>query len=135
MKTGMEGLGAGLRGLRVLGMALALLGLVTTGCAFDKEETLYPGDPLAGCDTVSVSFAGVVKPIITTQCLSCHDLAAANGGVVLEEHQDVLPYAQNGILVDVIEYNSPIKMPQTGKLPDCDIAKIRSWVRDGALNN
>jgi hypothetical protein len=106
-----------------------------TACSFDKEEILYPADSTATCDTVGVSYASYIQPLVDNQCLICHSLSAASGGVVLEQHSDILPYAQNGKLVTAVEYNSSIKMPQTGKLPDCDIAKIRSWVRDGALNN
>jgi len=106
-----------------------------TSCSFDKEEVLYGDENLTNCDTVGVSYAADIKPIIDAQCLSCHSLAIATNGVVLEQYSDIQPWAQSGILVGVVEYDSTIKMPQTGKLPLCDIAKIRSWVRDGALEN
>lgn len=121
----------------ILGTVFALLvsSSLFTACGFEKEEVIFPADPLAGCDTVSVSYAADIKPITDGQCMICHSLASATAGVVLEQYSDILVYAQNGKLVAAVEYNFPIKMPQTGKLPDCDIAKIRTWVRDGALNN
>lgn len=113
---------------------LSLL-LLLSSCAFDKEEVIFPEDPLKNCDTLNVSYAATVKPVMDTQCATCHSLSLATGGVVLEQYSDVKPYADSGQLVSVLEYNSEIKMPTTGKLPLCDIAKIRSWVRDGALDN
>ena len=104
-------------------------------CASEKEEVLFP--PINACDTTGVSFSAEVKPIIDAHCLSCHSLSAATASVVLEQYSDYAPYTlTSNRLVNSIDYNDPLlKMPPPGKLPDCDIAKIRNWVSSGAPNN
>lgn len=124
-----------LAALRPFAIGVIPMCLLLSACTSDKEDIRFPDDPYANCDTTAVSFAADIHPILSAQCSSCHSLSAASDNVVLELYSDVLPYAQAGTLVEVVEFDSQIKMPQTGKLPLCDIAKIRSWVREGALDN
>lgn len=130
MKGRSHPIGAAARSLCVA----VILSLLLAACSFDKEEELFP---LMNCDTTNVSYANDISPIISDNCLSCHSLSIATAGIVLEEYTDVQPLAVAGRLVRAVEFNNPPKqMPFGGpKLPDCSIAKIRSWVREGALDN
>jgi hypothetical protein len=103
-------------------------------CYYDNEEDLYPKPP--GCDTTNVSFNNEVWPIINTNCTGCHSGGAPQGNVSLENYDDIVVAANNGSLLGTIKHEdgwSP--MPKGGgKLADCDIAKIESWVNDGTPN-
>jgi hypothetical protein len=44
--------------------------------------------------------------------------------------------AQTGKLVNAVSHNGlATPMPQGGKLPSCDIQKIKAWVDEGFKNN
>jgi mono/diheme cytochrome c family protein len=99
---------------------------------------LYPS--AAVCDTSAVKFSIEVKNILVANCYSCHAAAVANaagGGGALETYNNVKNWAQPGILLNNIERNPGANpMPKNAsKLSNCDIAKIRTWIRNGMLNN
>lgn len=111
--------------------------MILQSCYYDNEEELYPVlDPNA-CDTVSVSFAATVFPILEANCVSCHSGSFPAGNIPLEDHADILLTAQSGSLVGTIAHEPGFSpMPQGGgQLPECNIKKIRAWVEDGAPNN
>lgn len=104
-------------------------------CYYDIEEDLYPQPP--ACDTTNVSYADDVWPVINTNCTGCHSGGAPSGNVSLENYDDIVIAANNGSLLGTIKHEdgwSP--MPKGGgKLNDCDIAKIESWVNNGTPEN
>lgn len=108
--------------------------LALQGCYYDVESELYPN---TGCDTTHITFQTSIKPILNRNCTSCHTGAGSSGGVDLASHAGASVVAQNGKLLAAVSHGpgaSP--MPQGApKLPDCDIAKIRKWVEEGAKNN
>ena len=106
----------------------------SAGCYYDVEEELYLN---TACDTLDVSYAATIQPIIEDNCLNCHSASANFGGVTLEGHTQLKQYAENGQLLGVIRHESGFPpMPQGApKLVDCTIQKIEKWVREGALNN
>ena len=92
----------------------------------------------ADCDTTNVTFSGVIWPeIIQKSCTGCHSGASPNGGVSLENYEDVVAVAQSGQLLGVIEHQAGYPpMPQNGpQLSDCKITQIRKWIDDGTPNN
>ena len=106
-------------------------------CYYDKEDQIYLLNN-APCDTATVSYLQQVVPILTNNCYACHSgTAAAGAGIKLDVHASLAVYANNGILLKAITHSpgaSP--MPKNGtKLVECNIAKIRTWVRNGAPNN
>jgi hypothetical protein len=112
-----------------------MLLVVMQSCYYDNEEDLYPTQP--ECDTVDVSYSQQVWPIINQNCTGCHSGGAPQGNVALENYDDVVISANNGSLLGVIKHEdgwSP--MPKGGgKLSDCNIAIIESWVNDGTPDN
>lgn len=89
------------------------------------------------CDTTQTSFKNNILSIVTLQCKGCHSgTAASGGGILLSTYAEIKKYVDNGKFLGSIEqkpgYNA---MPKNGKLPDCDIRKIRNWIRQGAQNN
>jgi hypothetical protein len=90
-----------------------------------------------GCDTTNVTYSGFVAPLINTYCKGCHSGPTASGNIVLTSHAGVKTVADNGRLLGAITWAQGYqKMPRnSNKLSDCNIAKIKAWINDGALNN
>jgi len=127
-----------------------LTGLLTliclSACVYNNEEALYPCDPstgdcggnpaLVGCDTLEVSYTAYIAPLLEENCLTCHRGPAAPGVIRLDSYLRVKSFARNGRLYGAISHAPGFpQMPQGGKLPDCDIAKVKSWIEAGAEEN
>lgn len=109
------------------------------GCTYKKEATAYPIISVT-CDTSNVRYSIDVVNILSTNCYTCHATAVANslgGGNRLDSYTNLKPYANSGLLLNVITHVPGSDfMPKNGsKISDCDIAKIRTWIRNGMLNN
>ncbi len=120
-------------------LLLPLVFFVLSGCYYDSEEALY-GTPNSVCDTSVTKFSTEVKPILQSNCLTCHSnsAATANGaGIKLQDYADVKIQVNNGKLVGVIEHRSGyVAMPKGGvKLNNCNILIINTWIIKGALND
>jgi hypothetical protein len=121
--------------MKKLRRIILMLGLVAlASCYYDVEEELYPNNP---CQTTNMSFTADIKPIIDQNCVGCHSGPAPNAQIDLSTYDGVKQVADNGKLLDVISRpnGDPSLMPPSGKLSDCKIRKINSWVIDGALPN
>jgi hypothetical protein len=125
--------------------AISLLLVITAslvlmqGCYYDSEEYLFP-DTGSTCDTVNVTYALSVVPILQDNCLSCHNNSVAvalGGNVKLQDYADVKLKADDGKLVGVISHAPGfVPMPQGAvKMNVCSISIIRLWVEGGAENN
>jgi len=92
---------------------------------------------IAPCNITTVSFQVNVKPIIDANCVVCHSAADAAGSLNFESYSGVHVPANDGRLVGSIKHLAGfIPMPEFApKLSDCDIMKIETWVKQGALNN
>ncbi len=117
---------------------LLLILVIIEACQYKKEELAYP--PAAICDTSNVRYSVEITAILTANCYTCHATSVANtlgGGNRLDTYNNLKPYAQFGILLNAVQHTpgaSP--MPKNlPKLPDCQIAQIRTWIRNGYLNN
>lgn len=87
------------------------------------------------CDTTSVKFSTFVQPLIQQRCLGCHNGNNPQGNVSLSTYSSVQTVALNGKL-----YGSLIAasnwMPKGGqRLNDCNLAKVKKWINDGAKND
>ncbi len=109
---------------------LFLAFLLLTGCAYNSEEELYSEQI---CDTIHVTYDSPVKGIISANCNSCHNSSAPEGGVILDNYNDLSLYAAAGLLVKVINYDPSVPpMPQgANQLPECSRAQIGKWVELG----
>lgn len=99
-------------------------------CYYDSEEDLYPS--LSGpCDSLNVTFATSIKPILRNNCLSCHSVANSSfgGGVKLESLADVR--ARSALIIPAINHTGRVPMPPSGKLSQCSIDLFSIWVRKG----
>jgi mono/diheme cytochrome c family protein len=108
-----------------------------SSCYYDKAELTYPASATT-CDTTAVKYSVDMASIMNTNCNSCHGgTAAAGAGIVLSTYAGLKVYGANGQLLNSVLQNGTVSaMPKGGgKLSDCDINKIRSWLNKGMLNN
>lgn len=117
-------------------VCLGIVVVLISSCYYDNEEELYPSSSV-NCDTTNATYSLVMEPVLSSKCYVCHSTTVANGGVVLDSYATLKSYADNGKLLGVINHTpgfSPMPKNQA-KLSSCDIAKITSWVNQGAINN
>lgn len=125
---------------RALMILLIVLLASVTGCYYDNEERLYP-QVSTGCDLSNVTYSASVVPILQASCLSCHSNSAVSrgdgGGIKLENYSDVKALAVNGKLMGVVNHATGYSaMPLGGgKLTDCEISTLQTWINNGTLNN
>lgn len=115
---------------------LLFMTLVVIGsCYYDVAEELYPAD----CITDNMSYTANIIPIIQSNCYTCHSVSAGpdNGNIILEGYSEIKKYVDSGQLLGAIKWESGYsRMPQdASQLSECNIAKIESWIDDGALDN
>jgi hypothetical protein len=120
-------------------VVLPLMFFLLAGCYYDSEEALY-GIPGTGCDTSITKFSTEIRPILQSSCLSCHSNAAAlssGGGIKLQDYADVKTNVLNGRLVGSVDHSQGFSaMPKGGgKLSDCNILIIKTWISKGTLND
>jgi len=89
------------------------------------------------CDTSSVTYSGTITPILQSKCVGCHNNTLQSGLVNLIGYANVKVYAQSGSLLGSIQHaNGYFPMPKGGtQLSECEIASVRTWIRNGAINN
>lgn len=94
-------------------------------------------DIVLPCDTSSATFSKTVQPIFTSWCIGCHKPSNLGAGIDLTTYAGIVASQNNNSLLGSIEHMSGFsQMPKnTNKLSDCDIAIIKKWLREGAINN
>jgi len=118
---------------------LPLVLFILSGCYYDSEEALY-GTPNTVCDTSVTKFSTEIKPILQSNCLTCHSNASAignGGGIRLQDYADVKTQVNNGKLIGSIEHRAGFSaMPKGGgMISDCNILIINTWITRGSLND
>lgn len=95
------------------------------------------------CSADTAYFANTILPLINSSCATtgCHDAASHREGVILTTYSQiralVSPFNSGGSrLYSVISRTSgENKMPPGGPLASAQIASIKKWIDQGALNN
>ena len=79
-------------------------------------------------------FERSVRPILVSRCQACHNAKDSSGGLDFATGFGVHPLivAGQSRFLKAVGYLDRVKMPPTGKLPDGEIATLRTWVRQGA---
>ncbi len=113
------------------------VGVITfmVGCEYSNVETKFPV-----CDTNAVSYNNHIKPILQTNCYSCHGTNTNDnsGGIILEDYNTLKVFASNGYLygnVAHLPFPYHAMPPRGNKLSNCDINKIKAWVDNGSPEN
>lgn len=121
--------------IAVLGVALVVPAQSTAGSAIQAETVITPEQ--------AAFFESRIRPVLVENCLECHGSTTQMAGVRLDSRaatigrvdsgQIVVPGKPNdSLLIKVIRYNGPIKMPKSKKLPHNQIADLEAWVEMGA---
>ena len=86
---------------------------------------------------LEISFIKEIMPLITKNCLQCHDSQNHSDGLVFEKYEQIVSSAKSGEFYDsVISLNGYApKMPKGGKLTDCETNLIKYWIQQGFKNN
>jgi hypothetical protein len=124
--------------IKKLFIYLGIIGIGALGlqsCYNDNEEYLYP--QTAPCDTVNVTYAGIIAPLLSNQCNACHSGSSPSAGISTDNYSDLKIIVDNGRFWGSVSHADGFsKMPKDRpKLSDCDLLKINSWIANGALNN
>jgi hypothetical protein len=120
------------KNIRSFEQAMLIFMMFVTSCSSDNFDDYYGKN----CDVDNVTYTSTIAPIIKNQCVSCHSSTFSNGGILLETYDDVKKQADNGNLLGVTKQLPGFSpMPQGGKLDECSILKIETWINNGALNN
>ena len=117
-------------------LGLALLGM-TAWTALPQNQSQK--GPQNGEDF----FETKVRPMLATECYSCHTDSAL-GGLRLDSREAMLRGGKSGpalvpgepdksLLVLALRQSGELKMPKGGKLPQAQIDAIAEWVRAGAV--
>lgn len=89
----------------------------------------------SGCDTTKYTYGAVIAPFISSNCgaVSCH----GGGNLVLTEYSVLRDVALNGRLIGALSHTSGyLPMPNAvSYISDCQMMKIKNWIKDGAPNN
>lgn len=87
-------------------------------------------------DTQNVSFSKTIMPLITTNCLGCHQTGNLSAGISLETYASVKNYVDSKRFYGAISYSTGYSpMPPSNKLTDCQLYVIAKWINAGAKNN
>lgn len=116
-------------------------------CTYKKGEMINP----TVCTTVieNVSFSADIQPILTTNCATagCHSGNSPEGNLTLETSQSYAALSKPGkgyidinnptfsvLYSSLVSTSSP--MPPNGQpLSACDLKRIETWMKEGALDN
>lgn len=117
-----------------------LVSLILTAC--DNDKSVEPGVK------DNVSFELDIQPILTEKCATCHNPTEVEPdfreGFAYESFEeliaegDVIPGNSEGSeLVEMLEGVSADgnTMPPSGPMSETNIALVKKWIDEGALNN
>lgn len=115
---------------KTTGIVLIIVAIVFgfSSCYYDKKELVYPIDT-TGCDTASITYNSHIQSLLSEKCYQCHSGTAVSGnGIKLDSYSGAKAYGPT-MVVQV----ETAAMPQGGPaLSSCNIARIRTWVRNGS---
>lgn len=93
-------------------------------------------NPPEVCDTLNITYASRVYPILLTHCIGCHGGSNPSAGLDFSSYSNVAAIASDGRLIGVITHAPGFSaMPPGGKLSDCQIRIISRWIRDTVFVN
>ncbi len=113
----------------IVALFFITIGVVIQSCTYHNKQTILGST--GTCDTINTKYGEVISVIMTDYCTSCHGGSSPSAGLSLETYNDV----KNNYTNILQRMNSGNMPPAGGKLDDCIISKIQTWVNRGAQNN
>ncbi|MBS1529645.1 MAG: hypothetical protein JSU01_05030, partial [Bacteroidetes bacterium] len=88
------------------------------------------------CDTTKTTYTNGISQLFATYCNGCHGVAPGSGNVVLSDYASAKAAGTSlkTTFLNAINYtsaSSAMNMPQSGKLPACQITQITKWINSG----
>ncbi len=102
--------------------------LAMSSCEYNVENEEVPIDEL--CET-TVSYSATIRPLIDNNCMPCHN---GDGSEPLAPNLTTYDGVESIALLTKTVTQSRV-MPRNGSLTEAQIAAIKCWVDQGALNN
>jgi hypothetical protein len=126
--------------IRILGMpglwAVVIVAIITlsTGTSCTKDSNDGPKHP---CDTIDVTYSGVIQPLLEANCYECHANGQSRKGVTLGTYDGVYAVAISGQLSGAVNHSAGYSgMPYyRPPLDSCSIYFIDKWIDEGAPQN
>ncbi len=109
---------------------LLFLGISSLFIATSCTKTTSASTTLSTADCVAISYKTDIAPIMSANCISCHNANQASAGINLSTYANVAKYASSSL--NAMNNGS---MPPAGKLPTGTIQKLNCWISQGKLNN
>lgn len=112
--------------------ALGILSCFTLfSCEKEENESSNNSTSTSTCTSnTTISYAKDIAPLMSTNCVSCHNSSQSSGGIILDNYASVSQFASSSL--HAIENGS---MPPSGKLAAEDIQKLTCWISQGKKNN
>ncbi len=103
-------------------------------CSSENAEQEFPSN---ACFVDTATYAAVVQPILQANCYRCHDEESRQGGISIENYDDVLNQVNNNALLNsIFGSNGYQLMPNDGtEMDSCEKNVVRDWIDAGAFNN
>jgi hypothetical protein len=123
-------------------MIVVCIMLCIVACTY-KKAPVVPVTPVAGCDTIHITYKKDIQPIFSAHCYSCHATAVTtSGGLNLEDTASLKFYLHNGFRGDniygsklfhcMLHSSSALPMPPTYVVDTCSLNKMHHWLAIGA---
>ena len=117
--------------------------VLCTGCYYDNQEEIHPTlGTICDTTTLLITYSSDIVPILSSSCgitdNACHNTNSSDSQIGLETYAGVTVQINNNnkFLKSITHDPNAIAMPQSGgKLDECSIMKIESWIDHGFLNN
>jgi len=120
--------------LIIWGLNFIISTVIFTDCKSEKNTV----DPVCLVDNgKQISYKNDISPILIANCNRCHASRSGSGGIYLDNYSDVKFYCENQYIIEsiTIRDNGTPAMPRGGRLTDCEIVTIKSWIEQGIKNN
>ncbi len=117
-----------MKDISAYGIVLILV-ISFTACEYnvENEEVIMVDD---SCDP-AVLYSATIAPLIANNCMPCH-----NGDGSIPQAPNLTLYATVQSNAELIkEVTQSGRMPKDGTITDAQIAAIKCWVDNGALDN
>lgn len=121
----------------------ALVVISGIGLALQSSTDLRPMDAPSE-NSVAVSFAEQVLPILEAQCVECHGEESTELGLRLDTYEGMMAGSDYGTVVEAGDPDGSllIDMMESGDMPEGgdavpaeQIELIKTWISEGAENN
>jgi hypothetical protein len=106
----------------------------STSCTFQNEEDLLHD---IKCDTINVSYNDL-RYIFTGICSTCHNKEFTfRDGIIMDSYKSVVSSINTGLVQPALNHDAGLTPMPNGmaKLSDCDLNKIKAWIKAGLPEN